>query len=120
MNTIQFSHSTTNEDNDMNNIHELSFSITELPYDVKYLGLTTTGTYMFYDGRAGVVYKWNPKSGYFRRNSHHVCSDGRNCLVTKNRIENLDLDTLLRYINKYRKTLETRRQKWVNRIRNSR
>lgn len=104
----------------MNTIHNLPFSVTDLPYNVQYLGLTTTGTYMFYDGREGIVYKWNPETGYFRRNSHHVCRDGRNCLVTTKRIEVLTLETLMYYINKYRTRLEKRQEKWVNRIRNSR
>jgi len=82
----------------------LGFSIEELPTAVHYLGVNNRGTYIFFDAHAGSVYRWNPNTGYFRRNSSHTL-DGRNTLVVKNRIETLTLKTLVHYMESYRNNL---------------
>jgi hypothetical protein len=109
MNTIQFSH-TTNEDNTMNTLPNLPFSIEELDSHTHYLGVNTRGTSIFFDAVTGSIYRWNPKTGYFRRNSSHTF-DGRGCLVVNKKISELDYDTFQHYIDAYRKTIRSRQQR---------
>ena len=95
----------------MNTLPNLPFSITELTdrdYHIHYLGVNTNGTSIFFDAVTGSVYRWNPKTGYFRRNSHYTM-DGRNTLVTKKKIHDLDFDTFDHYIQTYRKSVRNYR-----------
>lgn len=93
-------------------IPNLPFSIEEIDFggvNVMYLGLTTTGTYIFFDAETGSVYRYNSNSGYLRRNSHYTF-DGRNSLVTKHRIERDELlEVLEHYVPIYRRTIRKRR-----------
>lgn len=89
----------------------LPFSLTDLDeIQMRYLGLTTTGTYIFFDAETGSVYTYKVNSGYFRRNSHYTF-DGRNSLVTKYRVEPGELlEVLNHYVPIYRKTIEKRKK----------
>ena len=83
---------------------KLPFSIEELDYHTHYLGMNTNGTFIWFDEVTGSVYRWNPKTGYFRRNSSWTM-DGRNTLVTKKKLHKMDVDTFDHYIRTYRKTV---------------
>ena len=96
----------------------LPFSICELDrfnngsfgIDIMYLGLTTTGTYIFFDAETGSVYRYNSNSGYLRRNSHYTF-DGRNSLVTKHRVQPDELlEVLEHYVPIYRWTIRKRKE----------
>ena len=96
----------------MNTLPNLPFSITELTdrdFHIHYLGMNTNGTSIFFDAVTGSVYRWNPKTGYFRRNSSQT-TDGRNSLVTKKKIYNMDLDTFRHYLETYRNEIRQRKQ----------
>lgn len=100
----------------MNNnqtLPNLPFSIEDIGFDgvdVMYLGLTTTGTYIFFDSATGSVYRYNSNSGYLRRNSHYTF-DGRNSLVTKYRVEPDELlEVLEHYVPIYRDTIQKRKK----------
>lgn len=88
----------------MNTIPNLPFSVNELDRHTHYLGMNTNGTSIFFDSVTGSVYRWNPKTGYFRRNSSKTM-DGRNTLVTKKKIHTMDFDTFNHYLESYRKTV---------------
>lgn len=92
-----------------NTIPNLPFSVDDLNYGTQYLGLTTTGTYLFYDSSSNSVFKWNIKSGYLRRNGSGTF-DGRNCLVTRKRIKPDELlHALDNYMKSYQRDLMARR-----------
>jgi hypothetical protein len=93
----------------MNTIPNLPFSIEELDNCTYYLGTNANGTSIFFDAVTGSVYRWNPKTGYFRRNSSQTM-DGRNSLVTKKKIYNMDLDTFKHYLETYRNEIRQRKQ----------
>jgi hypothetical protein len=93
----------------MNTLPNLPFSIEELDSRTHYLGVNTRGTSIFFDVITGSIYRWNPKTGYFRRNSSHTF-DGRGCLVVNKKISELDYDTFQHYIDAYRKTIRSRQQ----------
>jgi soluble lytic murein transglycosylase-like protein len=106
----------------MKKIHNLPFSIEELDYHTHYLGMNTNGTFIYFDAVTGSVYRWNPKTGYFRRNSSKTM-DGRNALVTKKKIHTMNFDMFQNYIDTYRKTISRRKTRqhrfsspdgWVN------
>jgi hypothetical protein len=89
----------------MNTIPNLPFSIQELDRKgIQYLGMNTNGTSIFFDVRTGSVYRWNKTTGYFRRNSSYTM-DGRNSLVTKKKIHTMDFETLMHYVETYRKSV---------------
>lgn len=100
-------------------IPNLPFSIGELDsftsdgsfgIGLMYIGLTTTGTYMFFDQKTGSVYRYNINTGYLRRNSHYSF-DGRNQLVTKHRVQPDELlEALEHYVPIYRRTLRKRKE----------
>lgn len=98
-------------------IPSLPFSANDLEDNIytngpglRYVGLTTTGTYVFYDIQSGCIYRYNIESGYLRRNSHYTF-DGRNSLVTKNRVAPDELlNALQHYVPMYRKTIEKRKK----------
>jgi hypothetical protein len=92
----------------MNTIPNLPFSIEELDTCTYYLGTNVNGTCIFFDAVTGSVYRWNKTTGYFRRNSHYTM-DGRNTLVTKKKIHDLDFDTFDHYIQTYRKSVRNYR-----------
>ena len=89
----------------------LPFSLADLDeIKMRYLGLTTTGTYVFFDAETGSVYTYKVNSGYLRRNSSHTM-DGRNTLVTKHRVQPDELFEALTLIQPiYRKTIEKRKK----------
>ena len=93
----------------MKTLPNLPFSIEELDRFTHYLGVNTRGTSIFFDAVTGSIYRWNPKTGYFRRNSSQTI-DGRNSLVTKKKIYNMDLDTFKHYLETYRNEIRQRRQ----------
>lgn len=77
---------------------------------LRYVGLTTTGSYVFYDIHSGCVYRYNIKSGYLRRNSHYTF-ESRDQLVTRNRVQPGQLlEVLNHYVPIYRKTIENRKK----------
>ena len=105
--------------NNMKNktIPNLPFSLNDLENNLstkgpglRYMGLTTTGSYIFFDGRSGCVYRYNINSGYLRRNSP-ITFDSRDQLVTRNRIQPDELlEVLNHYVPVYRKTMEKRKK----------
>jgi hypothetical protein len=99
----------------MKTLPNLPFSIEELDSHIHYLGVNTRGTSIFFDAVTGSVYRWNPNTGYFRRNSSHTF-DGRGCLVVNKRIYELDIDTFDHYVNLYRKTIRSRQQHKQRRV----
>ena len=98
-------------------IPNLPFSLNDLQNNLstkgpglRYMGLTTTGSYIFFDGRSGYIYRYNIKSGYLRRNSP-ITFDSRDQLVTRHRIQPDELlEVLNHYVPMYRKTMETRKK----------
>lgn len=100
-------------------IPNLPFSISELDYftntasfgiGLMYLGLTTTGTYIFFDAETGSAYRYNINTGYLRRNSHYSF-DGRNQLVTKHRVAPDELlEALEHYVKIYRRGISNRKK----------
>lgn len=96
----------------MKTLPNLPFSIEELDRFTHYLGVNTRGTSIFFDAVTGSVYRWNPKTGYFRRNSSKTM-DGRGCLVVNKKISELDYDTFQNYVDSYRKTIRSRKQRRV-------
>ena len=93
----------------------LPFSITEITdcngLRLRYFGLTTTGSYIFFDAVTGSAYRYNINSGYLRRNSSQTM-DGRNTLVTKHRVQPDELlEALQHYVPMYRERIYNQRMK---------
>lgn len=96
---------------DNQTLPNLPFSLADLDeIHMRYLGLTTTGTYVFFDAHTGSVYTYKVNSGYLRRNSSHTM-DGRNTLVTKLRVQPDELfEALEHYVWRYRLYIDKRRK----------
>ena len=98
-------------------IPNLPFSIDDLENNLstngpglRYMGLTTTGSYIFFDGQSGCLYRYNINSGRLRRNSP-ITFDSRDQLVTKYRVGPDELlEVLNYYVPMYRRTINNRKK----------